>query len=66
MAELHDGLNQVVHAGIVRLREQTAVRINGQCAAEFDPSVFNERSTFAFLAEARRLNLQNGLPVKQS
>src|SRR6266542_1155346 len=59
--QLHDGLDQVVHAGIVRLRQQAAVGVDGPRAAEFDPSVLDERPAFALSAKARRFELQNRL-----
>ena len=54
VSQLHDGLDQVVHAGIVPLRQQTSVGVDGKRSAEFDPSVLDKRPPFAPFAKARR------------
>src|SRR5438093_9458204 len=61
VSQLHDGLDQVVHAGIVRLRQQAAVGVDGQLSAEFDPSVLDEGPTFTPFAKACSFELQNRL-----
>src|SRR5712691_9164860 len=61
LPQLHDGLDQVVHAGIVPLRQQTSVGVDGKRSAEFDPSVLNEGPPFAPLAKARSFELQQRL-----
>src|SRR5437868_1896675 len=51
-SELADKLDDVVHAGHVRLGQQPAVRVDRQAAAKPDVAVLNERPAFALAAEA--------------
>ncbi len=51
-AQLAHGLGDVQHAFDVRLREQAAVGIHRQLAADLDAAVFDEILAFAFLAES--------------
>jgi hypothetical protein len=42
----------VIHACVVGLRQEAAMRIDGEGTTEFDATVLDEGAAFTFLAEA--------------
>ena len=59
MAQLPGGLDDMVGAPHMSFGKQPAMRVEGQFAAQLDPSAADEITYFAGLAKAHRLELQH-------
>ena len=64
--KLHDGFDQVVHAGIVRLRQQAAVGVDGQFSAESIRPPSTNGPPSPFLQKPADSICKIAWPVKQS